>query len=403
MSQDIGYDALARMNQLTRYGVSNQLSYDPGGNLYGYQAGTQNMQYTIDPASNRALEHIHPDQHTRYHYDANGNRISDSTGTHTQSYEYNSHNRMQRSNVNGRVTEYLVNPQGQRVAKVNEGVSRYVYAGQNQLIAEHSNEKWSNYLWFDGELVALVRDGQLNFVHNDHLGRPELVTNVSRQQVWRAYNYAYGRSVQQDDIGGLNIGFPGQYYDEETGLWYNGFRDYDASIARYLQSDPIGLMGGMNTYAYAGGDPINFYDPLGLFKVPDWAQEYELQIGFGGSVFGLLKGGTLGANIGISSKGLTANVQSCGGLGLGAFAGAGKTIGYSKTDPCAPQDGTSKSINLNLEGGELIVGGISGSIEGDAASIGVGNISGRVKGGVGVGFYAAVMGCTTKSWGLLQW
>jgi RHS repeat-associated protein len=112
--------------------------------------------------------------------------------------------------------------------------------------------------------VGLARNGQLNFVHTDHLGRPDFVTNAGRQTVWKAYDYACGRSVQQDDIGVLNIGFPVQYYDAESGLWYNGFRDYDASIARYVQSDPIGLAGGLNTYAYVSGNPINYVDPLGL-------------------------------------------------------------------------------------------------------------------------------------------
>lgn len=70
--------------------------------------------------------------------------------------------------------------------------------------------------------------------------------------------------VTQDSIGSLNTGFSGQYYDAETGLWYNGFREYDAGIERYIQSDPVGIRGGIDTNAYAGRNPLSAVDPLNL-------------------------------------------------------------------------------------------------------------------------------------------
>lgn len=265
MTQLMGYDALSRLTRLNRFGIDNQLSYDAGGNHDRYQAGNQLTQYSIDPHSNRVLGYTNQDGNRQYQYDAMGNRISETAGNQVRTFEYSPFNRMSRSNIGGIATDYLLNAQGQRVAKNNASTSsRYFYAGQNQMMAELTNSSWTNYLWFDGELVGVARNGQLNYVHTDHLGRPEFVSSSSQATVWKAYNYAYGRSVQQDDIGGLNIGFPGQYYDAESGLWYNGFRDYDASIARYVQSDPIGLLAGTNTYAYGGGNPIMRVDPLGL-------------------------------------------------------------------------------------------------------------------------------------------
>jgi RHS repeat-associated protein len=63
-----------------------------------------------------------------------------------------------------------------------------------------------------------------------------------------------------------NLRFPGQYYDEETGLHYNYFRTYDSSTGRYLESDPIGLWGGLNSYGYVGSNPLSAIDPLGLVE-----------------------------------------------------------------------------------------------------------------------------------------
>ncbi len=93
----------------------------------------------------------------------------------------------------------------------------------------------------------------LHYVHADHLSTPRVVTNEAQQVVWRWENQEpFGRSLPEDNPSGLgvfefNLRFPGQYHDAETGLSYNYFRDYDPQTGRYVQSDPIGLAGGMNT------------------------------------------------------------------------------------------------------------------------------------------------------------
>lgn len=102
-------------------------------------------------------------------------------------------------------------------------------------------------------------------VHADHLGAPKVMTDDSRTVIWDAAFTPFG---EEDSIVGAGLNnwrFPGQYAEAETGFHYNWLRHYDPSLGRYIQTDPIGLRGGLNTYAYVVGNPIKFTDRDGRF------------------------------------------------------------------------------------------------------------------------------------------
>jgi RHS repeat-associated protein len=125
------------------------------------------------------------------------------------------------------------------------------------------------FTFWIGSSVAQSPAG-VYYVHNDHLNTPRAITNQAGQTVWSWDNTdPFGANAPNENPGGLgtftcNLRLPGQYFDKETGLHYNYFRDYDPSIGRYIQSDPIGLKGGLNTYAYVNGSPLSLVDAMGL-------------------------------------------------------------------------------------------------------------------------------------------
>ena len=215
-------------------------------------------------------------------YNANGDVTSlVGLGGVTNTLTYDPFGRLSSHTRSGVTTTYTVNALDQRMGKSNSGgSSRYVYAGYNQLLAEYTNGQWTSYIWNGNTPVAMVRNNQTYYIQTDHLGRPQLATDSNRNIVWKASNYAFNRSVAIDAIGGLNLGFPGQYYDGEFGAWHNGYREYLADTGRYLQSDPIGLAGGENTYVYVGGNPTNYVDQLGLEGAGvGWTPDQMRQLG----------------------------------------------------------------------------------------------------------------------------
>ncbi len=116
------------------------------------------------------------------------------------------------------------------------------------------------------ELVRVESSEQTSYYyyHNDHLGTPQLLTDQDQNVVWAGHYSPFGEVTIATETVENNLRFAGQYFDNESGLHYNYFRFYDPSLGRYITSDPIGLEGGLNTYAYVLGNPLSFTDPLGL-------------------------------------------------------------------------------------------------------------------------------------------
>jgi len=118
-------------------------------------------------------------------------------------------------------------------------------------------------LWVDS---AYAQGGTeaIYFFINDHLGTPQKMVDESGVVVWDSDYNPFGEVGVTTSTYDNKFRFPGQYYDQESGLHYNWHRYYDPKIGRYLRPDPIGLAGGINLFWYVDNNPINSTDPEGL-------------------------------------------------------------------------------------------------------------------------------------------
>jgi RHS repeat-associated protein len=131
------------------------------------------------------------------------------------------------------------------------------FDGYGNVLLEH--------IYLGSTPIAVIKGGTTYFVHTDHLGTPRSITRKNNTVVWGWESKPFGDDKVRDLIGlEYNLRHPGQYFDQESELFYNWNRTYNPETGRYLESDPIGLNGGLNTYGYVGGNPNSFVDPNGL-------------------------------------------------------------------------------------------------------------------------------------------
>ncbi|WP_404932237.1 RHS repeat protein [Massilia atriviolacea] len=281
LDQTFGYDELDRLTSYSGNGTTQAYAYDATGNRIKATFGGTSYTNTIDPLSNKLSATTGPVPAKTNTYDGAGNLSSDGTLVITYSGRGRPY-----SIKNGAVTVYqLFNGIGQRVAQ-SYGGGLFAYDEQGHLVGEYnfSTGKPMRETVYLGDLPVAVLTQTVTgtapsqgtatdvfHIHPDHLGTPRMITRpLDNKIVWRWDNGdPFGLTPPIEYFSGsgtftFNLRMPGQYYDRNTNLFYNYFRDYDPQTGRYVQSDPLGLDGGINTYGYVDGNPLSYVDPEGL-------------------------------------------------------------------------------------------------------------------------------------------
>jgi RHS repeat-associated protein len=296
-------------------GVGNRVQYSESNNPWKYDENNRLIQ--IGEGSCGSANII------CYEYDAAGNRTKKVEGSKQIHYKYDTQNRLVEVSQNTGGTEQLIarygyDPFNRRIWKEQYGDKdgqalpqarrTYFLYSDEGLLAEETQDITLNG---DGSVTATSQpslttqygprpdshfttgilfiktknsngEDTIAYYHHDHLNTPIQATDKAGNVVWSAMYHPFGRVAITTPspapgypVITSNLRFPGQYEDEETGLYYNWNRYYSPEEGRYVTQDPIGLEGGINPYLYVGANPLMFYDPYGLFMDPIWGAIYN--------------------------------------------------------------------------------------------------------------------------------
>ncbi len=273
-SVSLTYDALSRLTAFkdaATGSIIDSYSYDATGNRMSAKVNGADQAY-VYPSDSHRLQSVGGVSRA---YDATGNTLS-IQGVERE-FAYNAMGRLSAVKRNGTVAaEYHYNDLGQQIArKAGDASALSLYDERGQWLGEYDQAGIARQqvIWLDNLPVGLLKGSALYYVQPDHLGTPRVVVDPGRDVAvwtWDLKGEAFGATAPNEDpdqdgmLFEFAMRFPGQRYDGVSGLNQNYYRDYDASAGRYVQSDPIGIAGGIGTYGYAESSPIQLSDRFGL-------------------------------------------------------------------------------------------------------------------------------------------
>jgi len=383
-SQTLGYDTLNRLNSAAGGYGSLVYTYDQVGNRLTEKRGTvtTNYGYTANTDLLKTLT-IGTTTTETYGYTAAGNinnfnpGIMGAGSNPITSLTYNQANRLAKVLAGtSNVAAYTYDASGWRIVKATGTTTLYQYDRKGHLLEEASGTGAAqvDYVYLNGMPVAAIAPatGKLYFIHSDRLGTPQLATDSSQAIAWQTTYQPFGTTGRVSGLITQNLRLPGQQFDAETGFNHNGFREYMPNLGRYLESDPIGIRGGLNVYAYALDRPTNYVDPSGQIAGID-----DAVLAGGGALVGLAvqaatdlaTGGLsdwqhyVGAAYGGAVGGLA--IEYTAGLASGALsAGTANAVTQTLEILFPPRGGKRKqcSFNFGQLGASIGVGGLFGAI-----------------------------------------
>lgn len=407
-----GYDALYRLTGVkAATGTSIEAyTYNKTGDRLS-KAAPGLLTGTYNYAS--GTHHLMGVGTTTRQVDARGNTTADVLASGAYGYGYNGRNRLTVvQNTGVTVGSYVLNAFGQRVQKTAGTVAtRFDYDENSRLLSESTGTATRDYVFMDNLLVGIV-DGTgttptVSFVHADGLGSPRAVTNPTGTVLWQ-WAYAsnpFGENAPTSSSGyALNLRFPGQYFDAESGLSYNVNRDYEAATGRYAQSDPIGLAGGASTYGYVRSSPLARVDRLGrddsgCMRDPSWCgwlppantpTNGSLGIGETGGAANFVESTEFGF-AGDTTPNICFYATVCGSAGTAVGAG-GAVGGTASIGTGALTSGQTDTAQFGFDTGDGAVGGAS--VQYDPSSQTMSMAKGFA--GIGGGVWGGALRCRTQ-------
>ncbi|WP_158619362.1 RHS repeat-associated core domain-containing protein [Pseudomonas sp. v388] len=287
------YEYDERGNQIRRWHQHrrSQLTWDLFDRLVGYSDERLSVMYAYDPLGRRlykrARSHYHPDPAATDGWNQlKYQRQQREMGCDTYIYGWDGdqlafEGTRERAGFSGRMVHYIYEP-GTFIpvaqAIRHQGIDLQRMPDLSQGLRYHIDR---DPAWQDAPEPPPF--DALAWYHCDALGTPLELTDANGHLAWSAEYHAWGQVKHQRSAWAERhslsnpLRFQGQYHDHETGLHYNRHRYYDPQVGRFISKDPIGLLGGLNLYAYAP-NPVGWVDPFGLSAADGHAGRKPLSI-----------------------------------------------------------------------------------------------------------------------------